>query len=90
MTIQVKLPPALEKFAADCVAEGRYEDVDAVVRSALDLLQRQEAWRRDLAESIEESIAEADRDGYFTIDQVVAEMNAIIDQVETEKAAAAS
>jgi antitoxin ParD1/3/4 len=90
MTIQVKLPPALEKFAEDCVAEGRYEDVDAVVRSALDLLQRQEAWRRDLAESIEESIAEADRDGYFTIDQVVAEMNAIVDQVEAEKAAAAS
>jgi putative addiction module CopG family antidote len=60
MTIQVKLPPALEKFAEDCVAEGRYEDVDAVVRSALDLLQRQEAWRRDLAESIEESIAEAE------------------------------
>jgi antitoxin ParD1/3/4 len=90
MTIQVKLPPALEKFAEDCVAEGRYEDVDAVVRSALDLLQRQEAWRRDLAESIEESIAEANRDGYFTIDQVVAEMNAIVDQVEAEQAAAAS
>jgi antitoxin ParD1/3/4 len=76
----------LERFAEDCVAEGRYDDIDAVVRSALDLLQRQETWRRDLAESIKESVEEAERDGYFTIDQVVADMNAIIDDVEAKKA----
>jgi antitoxin ParD1/3/4 len=89
MTIQVKLPPALEKFAEDCVAEGRYENIDAVVRSGLDLLQRQDAWRRDLANSLQDSMQEAERDGYFTIDQVVAEMNAVIDEVAAEKATTA-
>jgi antitoxin ParD1/3/4 len=87
MAIQVKLSPALEKFAEDCVAEGRYEDIDAVVRSGLDLLQRQEAWRRELADSIQNATEEAERDGYFTIDEVVAEMNAVIDEVEARKAA---
>jgi hypothetical protein len=38
-----------------------------------------------LAESLEESEAEADRDGYFTLEEVMAEMNAII-EVEAEPA----
>ena len=35
MTTNVVLPPALEKFARDCVADGRYSNVSEVVRSNL-------------------------------------------------------
>jgi antitoxin ParD1/3/4 len=78
MTTNVSLPPALEKFARDCVAEGRYSNVSEVVRSAMRLLQEYEGQRRQFAESIEEAQAEADRDGTFTIEEVAAEAREII------------
>lgn len=86
MAMNVKLSPALEKFAEDCVAEGRYGDVNEVVNSALHLLQDQEARRQAFVRSLEEAQAEAERDGYFTIEEVVAEMKAAIDEVEAERA----
>lgn len=86
MAMNVKLSPALEKFAEDCVAEGRYEDVNEVVNSALHLLRDQEARRQAFVRSLEEAQAEAERDGYFTIEGVVAEMKAAIDEVEAERA----
>ena len=73
MTTNVVLPPALEKFAHDCVAEGRYSNVSEVVRSAMRLLQEYEDQRRQFAQSIEEAQAEADRDGTFTLEEVVTE-----------------
>lgn len=79
MTTNVSLPPVLEKFARDCVADGRYSNVSEVVRSALRLLQQYEEQRRQFAASIEEAQAEADRDGTFTIEEVLAEVDAIID-----------
>jgi|UniRef100_B0T580 antitoxin ParD1/3/4 len=82
MTLEVQLPPALEKFAQDCIAEGRYDDVSDVVNSGLRLLQAQEERRRLLNASIDEAIAEADRDGYVTMEQVMAEMDAIIEAAE--------
>ncbi|HEY1795540.1 MAG TPA: type II toxin-antitoxin system ParD family antitoxin [Stellaceae bacterium] len=39
MTTNVSLPPALERFARGCVAEGRYSNGSEVVRSGLRLLQ---------------------------------------------------
>ncbi len=78
MTTNVVLPPALEKFAHDCVADGRYSNVSEVVRSALRLLQEYEEQRRQFAASIEEAQAEADRDGTFTLEEVLAEMDAAI------------
>ncbi|WP_425995412.1 type II toxin-antitoxin system ParD family antitoxin [Caulobacter sp. DWR1-3-2b1] len=82
MSLQVQLPPALEKFAQDCIAEGRYDDVDAVVKSGLRLLQVQEERRRRLNASLDEAIAESDRDGYVTMEQMMAEMDAIIEAAE--------
>lgn len=79
MSTNVSLPPALEKFARDCVAEGRYSNVSEVVRSALRLLQQHEEQCRQFAASIEEAQAEADRDGTFTLEEVLAEVDAIID-----------
>ncbi|NGM50226.1 type II toxin-antitoxin system ParD family antitoxin [Caulobacter sp. 602-2] len=89
MTIQVKLTPALEKFAEDLVAEGRYADIDAVVRSSLTLLQSREAERLALRRSIDEAIAESERDGYVTLDELMVELDAIIEAAEAEQAAAA-
>ena len=89
MTIQVKLTPALEKFAEDLVAEGRYADIDAVVRSSLTLLQSREAERHALRRSIDEAIAESERDGYVTLDELMVELDAIIEAAEAEQAAAA-
>jgi antitoxin ParD1/3/4 len=79
MATNVVLPPALEKFAHDCVAEGRYSNVSEVVRSGLRLLQEYEEQRKQFAASIEEAQAEADRDGTFTLDEVLAEMDAAIE-----------
>lgn len=89
MTIQVKLTPALEKFAEDLVAQGRYADIDAVVLSSLTLLQSREAERLALRRSIDEAIAESKRDGYVTLDELMVELDAIIEAAEAEQAAAA-
>jgi len=87
MTIQVKLTPALEKFAEDCVAEGRYDDVHAVVNAALHLLQHGEQERLAFIQSLKDAQEEAERDGYFTIEEVVTEMDAIVAEVAAEREA---
>jgi antitoxin ParD1/3/4 len=86
MTTNVSLPPALEKFARDCVADGRYSNVSEVVRSALRLLREREEARSQFAASIEEAQAEADRDGTFTVEEVLAEVDEIIDSAEKSAA----
>ena len=80
MSTNVHLTPALERFARECVAEGRYNNVSEVVRSALRLLQEQEEQRRQFTAMLLEAEAEADRDGTFTVEEVLAEMDQIIDR----------
>lgn len=89
MSTNVHLTPELERFARDCVTEGRYNNVSEVVRSGLRLLQEQEDLRRQLTRSLREAEEEADRDGWLTIEEVAAEMDAIIDAAETKPSAAA-
>ena len=79
MATNVHLTPELERFARECVAEGRYNNVSEVVRSALRLLQDFEEQRRLFTASLIEAEKEADRDGTFTLEHVSAEMQAIID-----------
>ena len=79
MTTNVYLPPALEKFARECVADGRYNNVSEVVRSALRLLQEQEEARRQFTATLREAEEESDRDGWHTFEEVRAEAQAIID-----------
>jgi len=79
MTTNVSLTPELERFARECVAEGRYNNVSEVVRSGLRLLQEQEQFRRQFEATLREAEEEADRDGWLTIDEVAAEMQAVID-----------
>ncbi|HZT88692.1 MAG TPA: type II toxin-antitoxin system ParD family antitoxin [Stellaceae bacterium] len=80
MSTNVSLSPVLEQFARDCVAEGRYNNVSEVVRAALRLLQEYEEERRRFVRSLDEALAEADRNGTFTVEEVGAEMRAIIDK----------
>ncbi len=78
MATNVHLTPELERFARECVEGGRYNNVSEVVRSALRLLQDREDQRRQFQAMLDEAMAEADRDGTFTIDEVSAEVEAII------------
>jgi antitoxin ParD1/3/4 len=86
MSTNVSLTPALEKFARDCVADGRYGNVSEVVRAAMRLLQEYEEQRRQFVASIEEAQAEADRDGTFTLEEVLVEVDLIIDSARKSAA----
>ncbi len=79
MATNVHLTTELERFARECVAAGRYNNVSEVVRSGLRLLQEAEERRRQFQAMLQESEAESDRDGSLAIDSVLAEMDQIID-----------
>lgn len=76
----VILPPDLEHFADEVVANGRYRDVADVVAAGVGLLQRQEQARAAFIRSLEDAQAEGERDGFHELDQVLAEVDAIIDE----------
>lgn len=82
MTRTVELTPELERFAQECIDAGRYNDVSDVVRSALALLLKYEEQRREFSESIAAAQAEADREGTFTLEEVLAEVDAVIEAAE--------
>jgi putative addiction module CopG family antidote len=74
----ITLPPELERFAAEAVARGRFQDVSAVVTAGLSLLQHQEKARADFVASLQEAEAEADRIGCVSLEQVDAGMREAI------------
>ena len=74
----VTLPPELERFATEAVAAGRYRDVAEVVATGLSLLQRQEQARAEFVVSLEAAEAESDREGWHSLDDVLAEADRII------------
>jgi antitoxin ParD1/3/4 len=78
MATNVHLTPELERFTRECVEGGRYNNVSEVVRSGLRLLQEAENRRRQFQGMLQESEAEADRDGVITLDSVTAEIDGII------------
>jgi len=78
MTTNVHLTPELERFARQCVEEGRYNNVSEVLRSALRLLQDREERRRAFIASLDEAMAESERTRFYTIEEVAAEMDQII------------
>lgn len=79
MATNVHLTPELERFARDCIEGGRYNNVSEVVRSGLRLLQEAEERRQSFNTMLLQAEAEADRDGSFAIDDVLAEADAIIE-----------
>jgi putative addiction module CopG family antidote len=80
----ITLPPELEQFATEAVATGRYRNVSDLVAAGLSLLQRQEQARTAFARSLEEAEAESERDGWHSLDDVLADMDAIIAAAERD------
>ena len=78
---KVTLPPDLERFAADVVAEGRYTDVGEVVRAGLALLKRAEAERAAFNASLHEAEAEGERDGFLDAGDVHREMAEMLEEM---------
>lgn len=78
----VTLTPDMERFVAEVVAGGRYSDASDVVRTGIALLQRVEAERAAFIASLHEAEAEGERDGFFTLDEVMQEMDGIIEEAE--------
>ena len=82
----VSLTPELERFAERCVASGRYGNVSEVMRAALRLLQEQEDRRAAFTRMLEAAERESDQDGWFDVDLVAQEMDAIIAEAEARRA----
>ena len=74
----VTLPPELERFAIEAVAAGRYRDVSEVVAAGVSLLQQAEADVAVFVNSLEAARAEAERDGWVSLEDMTAEMDRII------------
>jgi putative addiction module CopG family antidote len=74
----VALPTELERFAAEAVAAGRYRDVAEVVAAGVRLLQQAEAEMVEFVRSLDEAKAEADREGWVSLDNMLTEMDQII------------
>lgn len=86
MPTTIDLPPDLEAFTRACVTSGRYSDANEVIRAALRHMQDAEKRRAAFVEMLDETEAEAGRNGTHDIDDVLAEMDAIIDAAERDQA----
>ena len=82
----VSLTPELERFAEQAVTSGRYRDVPEVISAAVRLLQRAEAERASLIQSLEQAEAEGERDGFHSMEDVEREMDAIIEAADRRSA----
>ncbi len=78
MGTNVNLTPELERFARDRVEAGGYNNVSEVVREGLRLLQDRDARRAAFEKSLIEAEEEGDRLGFYSAEEVLAEMDRII------------
>ena len=81
----VTLPPDLERFADEVIAKGRFRDVDEVVRAGVSLLQRAEAERASFEASLDNAIAEGERDGFLTLDEVMRDADALLEEMANSR-----
>ena len=79
MGTNVSLTPELERFAKGCVESGRFNNVSEVVRSGLRMLQDTEQRRAAFAASLDAAVAEGDRVGFATADDVRSRVRKTID-----------
>jgi antitoxin ParD1/3/4 len=87
MGTNVHLTPELERFARECVAEGRYNNVSEVVREALRLLQDAAERKRKFMAMIREVEAEVERDGTVSVDEALKRFDAIIEEADAGRRA---
>lgn len=81
---KVSRKPDLEAFAEQCVASGRFSDVEEVMDTALALLREREKQRADLVASLDAAESEAERMGWLDLDDVMAAIAA--DEAEDRRA----
>jgi antitoxin ParD1/3/4 len=77
----VTLSADQESFAADAVARGRFRDVPDVIRAAVDLLRRTEAQRAAFDATLDDAIAEGERDGFMTLDGAMRDADALLEEM---------
>jgi antitoxin ParD1/3/4 len=82
MATNVHLSPELERFARQCVEEGRYNNVSEVVRSALRMLQDAEERKRAFMAMLDGVREESDRDGWVSGDDAIAQARSAIAEAE--------
>lgn len=85
MGTNVNLTPELERFAQVCVETGRFNNVSEVMRSALRMLQDAEERKAAFVASLEDAVAEGDRDGFIPSKDVEAEVTAAIETVRSRE-----
>lgn len=73
---KVSRKPELEAFAAQCVASGRFSDVEEVMDAALVLLREREKQRAEFVASLDAAEQEADEKGWLEIEDVMAAIDA--------------
>ena len=69
---------SVSAHAAEAVAAGRYRDVSDVLAAGVNLLRQAEAEVAVFVESLEAARAEAERDGWVSLEDMTAEMDRII------------
>lgn len=79
MPTRIDLPPDLEAFTRACVTSGGYSDTGDVIRTALRELQDAESRRATFNAMLDETRQEVTRNGTHDIDDVLAELDAIIE-----------
>ncbi len=89
MGTNVHLTPELERFARECVTEGRYNNVSEVVRQGLRMLQEAEERRRAFTASLRAAEERAEREGWIEAEDALAEMDRVIEELERDQRAKA-
>ena len=74
----ITLPPELDRFAVEAVASGRYASRDEVIAAGVRLLKETDAEVTNFVRSLEDARDEATRDGWHSLDDVMAEADEII------------
>jgi|GEM_PF-2470716 len=84
--MDVKLAPDMATFVEVEVAGGRYVDASEMVSLGLRLLQKQEKRKQAFTAMLAEVEAEVDRGEVFTLDEVMADLDAVIEAAEPHAA----
>lgn len=89
MTV-VQLTQEQEAIAQAAMATGQFSGPHDVIDAALKLLQARNAQRAAFIQSLDDARRESDENGYFEMDQVAAELDAIIAEEEARQGAASA
>lgn len=85
MGTNVHLTPELERFARECVESGRFNNVSEVIRAGLRMLRAADARRAVLVASLEDAVAEGDRDGFSSAAEVRRDVAGAITKARARK-----